>query len=389
MGKKSRIDGKSLRVGGNPHVEKDWEFCTQPADCKRHTHPETKMNTHREILQQILQIQHTQNDPHNAPLTLEDYETFTDTVESFEPPVSQNVAPQKDFPHVQPTATAEQIIDNVETLLQNSQIVAYNKYFGLGTWNNFEHFITLFQNPKATLTATRETWAEQGRKVKPRKIGIFILKGLKLQRKYDIKDTEPITETFEDKEKLNAFKKHWEDKHFTVEVNLNTQTLTATITAPPETSIQNVHSEAPQALKEYLIGQAAQQKATIMYGDMGGEYNGSVKKNPSGKYLIKIDNTFSEGQQTRVLAHEISHIKLRHTERSLTNLATDFNLKGMKEEAKKEIETETITYLICQKYGLDTSNYSFPYIAEWSMGDKQMLTTSVKKAEKIFQKLFN
>lgn len=390
MGKKSRIDGKSLRVGGNPHVEKDWEFCTQPVNCKRHTHPDIKINARREILQQILQIQHGQNNPRNASLTLEEYETFTDTVGIFDTETaSQNSTGQHYLTQSYSPTTAKQIIDNVETLLQDSRIVAYNEYYNLGVRNNFEHFITLLQNPKAGLTATRETWAEQGRKVKPKKLGIFILKGTKLQRKYDISDTEPITENFNTQEELDAFKQHWEGKHFTVEVNLNTQPLTATITAPPTSSVQNIESEAPTVLKEYLMSQVSQKKATIRYGEVDGGYNGLVKKKLSGKYGIQVRDSFSEGQQMSILAHEITHIKLKHTERPLSSLAEFWNLKGMKEEAKKEIITETIAHLLCQKYGLNTASYTLPYITEWSTGDNQLLAESVKKAEKLFHKLFN
>ena len=37
-----------------------------------------------------------------------------------------------------------------------------------------------------------------------------------------------------------------------------------------------------------------------------------------------------------------------------------------KDQRTKEIEAESIAYTVCQYFGLDTSDYSFPYIAGWS-----------------------
>ena len=37
-----------------------------------------------------------------------------------------------------------------------------------------------------------------------------------------------------------------------------------------------------------------------------------------------------------------------------------------KNQMTKEVEAESVAYTVCQYFGLDTSDYSFPYIAGWS-----------------------
>ena len=62
--------------------------------------------------------------------------------------------------------------------------------------------------------------------------------------------------------------------------------------------------------------------------------------------------------------HEIAHAKLH-----------DIDLNAPKEEKEnrpnqrtREIEAESVAYTVCQHYGLDTSDYSFGYVAGWSSG---------------------
>ena len=49
-----------------------------------------------------------------------------------------------------------------------------------------------------------------------------------------------------------------------------------------------------------------------------------------------------------------------------------------KDQLTKEVEAESVAYCVCSALGLDTSDYSFPYIAGWSSGkDMKELKTSM------------
>ena len=79
---------------------------------------------------------------------------------------------------------------------------------------------------------------------------------------------------------------------------------------------------------------------------------------------IAIDEGMSDLQTLKTAIHEIAHAKLH-----------DIDLNAPKEEKKprvdrrtREVEAESVAYTVCQHYGLDTSDYSFGYVAGWSSG---------------------
>ncbi len=79
---------------------------------------------------------------------------------------------------------------------------------------------------------------------------------------------------------------------------------------------------------------------------------------------IAIDDNMSELQTLKTAIHEIAHAKLH-----------DIDLNAPKEEKEnrpnqrtREVEAESVAYTVCRHYGLDTSDYSFGYVAGWSSG---------------------
>ena len=79
---------------------------------------------------------------------------------------------------------------------------------------------------------------------------------------------------------------------------------------------------------------------------------------------IAIDEGMSELQTLKTAIHEIAHAKLH-----------DIDLNAPKEEQQdrpdrrtREVQAESVAYAVCQHYGLDTSDYSFGYVAGWSSG---------------------
>ena len=79
---------------------------------------------------------------------------------------------------------------------------------------------------------------------------------------------------------------------------------------------------------------------------------------------IAINEGMSELQTLKTAIHEIVHAKLH-----------DIDLNAPKDEQQphvdrrtREVEAESVAYTVCQHYGLDTSDYSFGYVAGWSSG---------------------
>lgn len=88
------------------------------------------------------------------------------------------------------------------------------------------------------------------------------------------------------------------------------------------------------------------------------------------KIVIKGD--MSQLQTIKTMIHEMAHEKLHAKEHIDKEHPTD--------RRTKEVEAESIAYTICQHYGLDSSDYSFSYVAGWSSGkDTKELKSSLER----------
>ncbi|MEH2960214.1 YodL domain-containing protein [Candidatus Merdisoma sp. JLR.KK006] len=76
---------------------------------------------------------------------------------------------------------------------------------------------------------------------------------------------------------------------------------------------------------------------------------------------IAIKEGMSEAQTAKTGVHEVAHAKLHARE---IEHETGFD----KDRETKEVEAESVAYTVCQHFGIDTSDYSFGYIAGWSSG---------------------
>ena len=75
---------------------------------------------------------------------------------------------------------------------------------------------------------------------------------------------------------------------------------------------------------------------------------------------IVIQDGMSEVQTIKTLLHEMAHQKLH--DKDTVPEAKDITRNG------KEVEAESVAYVVCQHYGINTSDYSFSYVAGWSEG---------------------
>lgn len=80
---------------------------------------------------------------------------------------------------------------------------------------------------------------------------------------------------------------------------------------------------------------------------------------------IAIQEGMSQIQTVKTAIHEMAHQKLHAIDPNLKK--SEQNLENIS-RGGKEVEAESIAYTVCQHYGIDTSDYSFAYIAGWSKG---------------------
>ena len=114
-----------------------------------------------------------------------------------------------------------------------------------------------------------------------------------------------------------------------------------------------------------------------MQENMDGYFSNSEQK-------IAIREGMSEVQTVCALVHEIAHSKLHNT--AILNEAEE----NQKNNRTQEVEAESISYAVCQYYGIETSENSFGYIATWSK-DKELseLKSSLETISKTSNELIN
>ena len=100
---------------------------------------------------------------------------------------------------------------------------------------------------------------------------------------------------------------------------------------------------------------------------------------------IVINTDLEDLQIAKTLAHEYAH-SLLHKDKSIK-----------KTQSQREIEAESLAFVICNHFGIDTSDYSFTYIASYSGMDQEFLkqtlldikkvaNTSIEKIEPIYER---
>ena len=76
---------------------------------------------------------------------------------------------------------------------------------------------------------------------------------------------------------------------------------------------------------------------------------------------IAIQENMSELQTLKTAIHEIAHAKLHAID-------PEAPVTDRPDSRTREVQAESVAYTVCQHYGLDTSDYSFGYVAGWSSG---------------------
>lgn len=101
---------------------------------------------------------------------------------------------------------------------------------------------------------------------------------------------------------------------------------------------------------------------------------------------IAIADGMSEAQNVKTAIHEIAHSRLHDRD------MIDAENGVMVDRRTREVQAESIAYTICRHYGIDTSEYSFGYIAGWSEGKeikelRQSMETIRREADSMIKEI--
>lgn len=254
----------------------------------------------------------------------------------------------------------------------------------LDTMAKFPHYsvnnniLIMMQKPDATLVQSYTGWKKMGRFVKKGEKGIRILapapfKLEKGQEKLDEagkvildKDGEAVKEKVEIN--LTAFKP------------VSTFDISQTEGKPlPSIGVDELTGSV-EGYQTFLEAIKSASPVSIGFED--------IKSGAKGYFHVEdnriaINNGMSEIQTVKTAIHEMAHAKLH-------NLEAQKNNKQSKNS--KEVEAESVAYTVCQHYGIETSDYSFAYVATWSQGKempelKESLNTIREAAADLITKI--
>ena len=286
------------------------------------------------------------------------YEEVTDTKEKGD---------VRDIPTVQtatiPLPVHGKDMDSIMQSLESGveELFTSNRYQEfLKTMAKFHNYsfnntmLIAMQRPDATLVTSYKNWQSMGRQVMKGEKGITIIapapyKKMKEKEVLD-ENQRPIMGT--------------DGKPKTEQVEVTVPHFKAvTVFDIAQTSGEPIQTLAPElltaAVQDFDSFMQAIQKISpvpIRFDEIDGNANGYYH-NADKEIVIK--KGLSESQTLKTAIHETVHAKL-HDKEIMESLGVE------KDRLTKEVEAESVAYCVCSSFGLDTSDYSFPYIAGWS-----------------------
>ncbi len=247
--------------------------------------------------------------------------------------------------------------EGVKELFTSERYTEYLKTMSKFYKYSFHNTVLIaLQRPEATLVAGYLAWQKNfHRQVKKGEKGIQIIAPSQRKEKELIEKFDPETNELilgPDGQPKTEVVEHVVSDFQVVRVFDVSQTYGEPL---PEIAIPDL-TEQVQNFPLFLQVVKELSPVPIRFGETEGEAKGYYS-NKKKEIVVKAD--MSESQTIKTLIHEIAHAKL-HDREVLEQAGEE------KDQRTKEIEAESIAYTVCQYFGLDTSDYSFPYIAGWS-----------------------
>lgn len=234
---------------------------------------------------------------------------------------------------------------------------------------SFANTVLIFtQRPEATMVAGYRRWQELGRQVNRGEQGILILRPMTSTAPADEQHDEqpardhagadaPGSDRQQPKRRLVGFRP--------VSVFDISQTCGEPIPQPPQPEL--LAGQAPSGLWDALAGQIAAAGYTLnrvppqtLHGA-----NGITRLLDRA---VEVRDDVDEAQAVKTLAHELAHVRLHGPDQPNSS------------REQREVEAESVAYLIMSSHGVAAEDYSFHYLAGWSSDQPALLAATGQRA---------
>lgn len=264
-----------------------------------------------------------------------------------------------------------EIVDSIENGIKELfESDKYQQY--LSTMSRFHRYsvnntmLIYMQRPDATHVAGFNKWRDQfGRNVLKGEKGIRIIAPTPYKKKVEEIKTDPETNA----PMLDADGKAIiEEKEIRIPMFKVVSVFDVSQTAGKP--LPQLAADLSGNVQQYEVFMEALRRASPVPMEIK-----PVARDADGFFSIKAQSItiragMSEVQTVCAAVHEIAHAKL-HDYEHMTELADDGEtilVPGEKSRNTEEVEAESISYAVCQYYGIETGENSFGYIATWSKG---------------------
>lgn len=266
----------------------------------------------------------------------------------------------------------KQLEEGVEEYLRSDRYKELLRNFSrFHSYSLNNSILIMLQKPEATMIAGYTKWRDDfHRQVLPGEKGIKIYQPVSIKVKVEKEkvdqlthqkiagpDGQPLTETVE--EKRTGFK-----IGYVFDISQTDQ-----IKGKEVIDLEMVHE-----LKSDVNGYQELKDAVIASSPVGVRFE-DITGGAKGYYsiaddMIVIQEDMSEAQTLKTIFHETAHSILHSTAQMDARKAEN---KEPFSREDREVQAESVAYIVADRYGLDTKEYSFPYVASWAGDAKKIL----------------
>ncbi len=246
--------------------------------------------------------------------------------------------------HDRLTQAVESIVSGEEWKRMLKVAAKFHNY----SFNN--HLMIFLQRPDATIVAGFNRWKSLGRFVKKGEKGIVIFAPCRYKTKVETDAGEEQTV-----QQIRGFR--------VVHVFDISQTEGEELPDLDAVRPKLLDADAPEGIWDALAGHASSIGYEVIRYQRGSE-NGYCDFS-SKQIAVRPD--VAPAQAIKTLIHELGHALL-HAEGPVAS----------REAA--EVEVESVAFIVCDALGLDSGEYSFPYVTRWAEGSNELVRQTAERA---------